>query len=81
MSNSFDPDQAGHFVSLIWVQTVSKGSQQTTLVGKEFKLSEEMRCPIFKGNYRTVSNSSIRLILKNFSVSMTVLILKVITQG
>ena len=30
MSNSLDPDQGRHFV-----QTVCKGYQQTTLVGKE----------------------------------------------
>ena len=34
VSNSLDPDQAGHLVGLIWVQTVSKGYQQTALVGK-----------------------------------------------
>ena len=38
MSNSLDPDQARHFVGLIWGQTVCKGYQQTTLVGKELYL-------------------------------------------
>ena len=32
VSNSWDPDQARHFVSLIWVHTVCKGYQQTTKV-------------------------------------------------
>ena len=34
MSNSLDHDQARHLSGLIWVQTVCKGYQQTTLVGK-----------------------------------------------
>ena len=33
MSNTLDPDQARHFVRPIWLQTVCKGYQQTTLVG------------------------------------------------
>ena len=32
MSNSLDPDQARHLLGLIWIQTVSKGYQQTTKV-------------------------------------------------
>ena len=32
VSNSLDPDEARHFSSLIWVQTVFKGYQQTTKV-------------------------------------------------
>ena len=35
VSNSLDSDQADVILGLIWVQTVCKGSQQTTLVGKE----------------------------------------------
>ena len=31
MSNSLDPDQARPSVGLIWVQTVCKSNQQTTL--------------------------------------------------
>ena len=37
VSNGLDPDQAQHFVGLIWVQTVCKGYQQMTLVAKELK--------------------------------------------
>ena len=32
VSNSLDPDEARHLSGLIWVQTVSKGYQQTTKV-------------------------------------------------
>ena len=35
MSNSLDPEQARHFVGLVWVQTVCKSYKQATLVGKE----------------------------------------------
>ena len=35
--NSLDPDQTRRFAVLIWFQTVCKGYQQTTLVGKELK--------------------------------------------
>ena len=37
MSNSLDPDQADILSGLIWVQTVCKCYQQTTLAGKELK--------------------------------------------
>ena len=37
-SNSLDPDQAQLLLGLIWVQTVCKGSQQVTLVGKKLTL-------------------------------------------
>ena len=33
--NSLDSDQTDELSGLIWVQTVCKGYQQTTLVGKE----------------------------------------------
>ena len=36
-----DPDQADILSDLIWVQTVCKGHQQTTLLGKEL-ISESM---------------------------------------
>ena len=32
VSNNLDSDQAGHFVGLIWVQTVCKSYQQMTKV-------------------------------------------------
>ena len=35
VSNNLDPDQARHFSGLIWVQTVCKGYQQMTPLGKE----------------------------------------------
>ena len=35
MLNRLDPGQARHFVGLIWVQSVSKGYEQTSLVGNE----------------------------------------------
>ena len=38
VSNSLDPDQARRSVHLIWLQTVFKGYQQTTLGGKELTL-------------------------------------------
>ena len=39
MSNGLDPDQDGHLLVLIWVQTVCKGFQQTTspVASKELK--------------------------------------------
>ena len=33
--NTLDPDQARHLSGQIWVQIVSKGYQQTKLIGKE----------------------------------------------
>ena len=39
---TLDPDQAQHFVTLIWVQTVCKGYQQMTLVGKEYMLQSQL---------------------------------------
>ena len=59
VSNSLDPDQARRFVSLIWVQTVCKGYQQMTLVGKEwieFHWSMITRCHI----QSTILSSGIR---------------------
>ena len=39
VSNSLDPDQARQkMLGLIWVQTVSKGHQETTLAGKELNV-------------------------------------------
>ena len=35
MSNGLDPDQDRHSVILIWVQTVCKGYEETTLVDNE----------------------------------------------
>ena len=37
MSNSFDPDLADSLSGLIWVQTVCKSYQRTTLLGNELK--------------------------------------------
>ena len=37
VSNSLDPDQARQLSGLIWVQSVYKDYQQTTLNGKELK--------------------------------------------
>ena len=51
-SVSLDQDQAQHFVMPIWVHTVCKGYQQTTLVGKELKLNNEI---LFKKNSRIQS--------------------------
>ena len=42
MSNSLDPDQPDVLSCMIWVQTVCKCYQQTTLAGKELKARE--RC-------------------------------------
>ena len=45
VSNSLDPDQARHLSGLIWVQTVCKGYQRTTLAGKELiKFRNKMNC-------------------------------------
>ena len=35
VSKRLDPDEAQHFVVLIWVKFVCKGYRQTTLVGNE----------------------------------------------
>ena len=37
MSNNLDPDQAQHLSGLIWVQTVCKSYQQTTLSRQRIK--------------------------------------------
>ena len=37
VSNRLDPDQARHFVGLIWVQTVCKGYHQTVLSRQRVK--------------------------------------------
>ena len=44
VSNSLDPDQAPILSGLTWVQTVNKGYQQATLVGKELKLKNMKVC-------------------------------------
>ena len=42
VSNDLDPDQDRHLLVLIWVQTVCKGYQQTTLVDKELTFDPMM---------------------------------------
>ena len=42
VSNSLNPDQARKTSCLIWVQTVCKGYQQTTLVVKELSFLQKV---------------------------------------